>query len=135
MGMKNKNTDQMVSLREQIQEDILGWTDVNRIDSASETELCQIVVDNFKRFEKEKKTPQTILRVTAKCSDMFFASLHEDGKQVGKSYNGYVPDFMPGEHYGDYVKLEIDLVTGQILNWKRPTIGQVEAAFGTITSK
>ena len=60
---------------------------------------------------------------------MFSASLHEDGKQIGE-YNGYVPDFMPGEHYGDYVELTIDVTTGQILNWKRPSMEQLNEAFG-----
>lgn len=43
-----------------------------------------------------------------------------DGEYVG-SRDGYVPDFMPGEHYGDYIELLIDVETGQILNWKKPT--------------
>lgn len=58
----------------------------------------------------------TIISITAKCSDMFSASLNN-----GKSYDGYVPSFFPGEHYGDYVELEIELATGKILNWKVPT--------------
>jgi len=33
---------------------------------------------------------------------------------------------MPEEHYGDYVELEIDIETGVILNWKRPSIKSVE---------
>jgi len=28
-----------------------------------------------------------------------------------------VPGFMPGDHYGDYVMLEIDLATGRIVDW------------------
>jgi hypothetical protein len=28
---------------------------------------------------------------------------------------------MPDEHFGDYVSLEIDLETGTILNWVRPS--------------
>ena len=48
------------------------------------------------------------IRITAKCSDMFSAQLIERGKVIG-SYDGYVPSWMPGEHYGDYVELENDL--------------------------
>lgn len=33
---------------------------------------------------------------------------------------------MPGQHYGDYVILDIDLDTGKILNWKPPTAEQIE---------
>lgn len=38
-----------------------------------------------------------------------------------KDYEGYVPDFMPGKHYGDYVYLDIDIDTGKILNWEVPS--------------
>jgi hypothetical protein len=40
----------------------------------------------------------------------------KDGTQI--SYDGYVPSFFPGEHFGDYVMLDIDPYTGKILNWK-----------------
>jgi hypothetical protein len=69
-----------------------------------------------------------IISITAKCSDMFSANLSIDGKQAG-SYDGYVPDFMPGQHYGDYVELKIDADTGQILNWKKPTAAQLNETF------
>ena len=74
------------------------------------------------------------IKITAKCSDMFSATLHEDGKQIGR-FDGYVPDWMPGQHYGDYVELEIDIATGQILNWKCPTMGQLKKTFEKVTSK
>ena len=62
-----------------------------------------------------------IIKTCIKCSDMFSASLtDDDGKIVGE-YGGYVPDFFPGEHYGDYVELDIDTKTGQIVNWNVPT--------------
>jgi hypothetical protein len=64
---------------------------------------------------------QKTISITAKCSDMFSAVLRENGKTLG-TYEGYVPKFFPGEHYGDYVELEIDAETGRILNWKKPTI-------------
>lgn len=62
-----------------------------------------------------------IIKFCAKCSDMFSATIHDkDGKKLFE-YDGYVPDFFPDEHYGDYVILDIDLETGKILNWKKPT--------------
>lgn len=64
--------------------------------------------------------PQRILSICAKCSDMFSASLLEEGKEE-KTYDGYVPDFFPEKHYGDYVELKIDIDSGKILNWKTPT--------------
>lgn len=63
----------------------------------------------------------TTISISAKCSDLFSASLND-----GRTYDGYVPEFMPGQHYGDYVELEIELATGKILNWKAPTAKQLE---------
>ena len=64
-----------------------------------------------------------ILSITAKCSGMFSASMD------GKEYDGYVPDFMPGDHYGDYVMLEIDIETGHIVNWKKPSKADLDKVF------
>ncbi|WP_176465252.1 MULTISPECIES: hypothetical protein [unclassified Pseudomonas] len=47
------------------------------------------------------------------------------GEEVG-SYKGYVPNFFPGDHYGDYLILNIDLETGQIKNWNKPSAGDIE---------
>jgi hypothetical protein len=41
-----------------------------------------------------------------------------------------VPDFMPGEHYGDYVMLDVDIDTGKITNWKTPTDAQLKSFMG-----
>jgi len=57
------------------------------------------------------------IKISAKCSDLFWAELSD-----GRQYDGYVPDFFPDDHYGDYVMLEIDLKSGQILNWKKPSL-------------
>jgi hypothetical protein len=61
------------------------------------------------------------ITISAKCSDLFSASLDD-----GRTYDGYVPNFFPGRHWGDYVNLEIDLETGKILNWKAPTQKDLE---------
>lgn len=64
-----------------------------------------------------------IIKVCAKCSDLFTAQLVEDGTYKGE-YIGYVPGWFPSpnvQHYGDYVELDIDADTGQVLNWKKPT--------------
>lgn len=75
-----------------------------------------------KMVEVEAKT----LSVCAKCSDCFGANLLDQDGQIICDYDGYVPDIMPGEHYGDYIDLEIDLTTGNILNWKVPTKEDIE---------
>lgn len=71
-----------------------------------------------------------VLKLHLKVSDCFYATLVDDKGEVLKDHDGYVPDFMPGEHYGDYVYLDIDVDTGQILNWKVPTVKQIEAFIG-----
>ena len=75
------------------------------------------------------------IRMSAKCSDMFDASLVEDvgAQQVlrGETH-GYVPDWFPNpkeDHCGDYVQLDIDVDTGRILNWKKPTQEQLKNTF------
>ena len=70
-----------------------------------------------------------ILQISAKCSDMFCAALVVDGKQVGEDYDGYVPDFMPGDHFGDYVQLNIDLDTGRIEKWRVPSQDELDQVF------
>lgn len=70
------------------------------------------------------------IEISAKCRDCFYISAHDaDGKNVAEG-DGYVPDFMPGEHYGDYVQLTIDVATGRIIDWKVPTDGQIIADIG-----
>ena len=64
--------------------------------------------------------------INAKCSDLCFAQLQNSTGRVVAEHNGYVPALMPGEHYGDYICLEIDLKTGTILNWKRPSKKVIE---------
>lgn len=67
------------------------------------------------------------LRIHIKVSDRFTAAIYDqDGNEIGGQDDGYVPDFMPGQHYGDYVILNIDLESGRITNWKTPTVEQVE---------
>ena len=70
-----------------------------------------------------------ILKINAKCSDMFYASIRDNRDNTRPlEYNYYVPSWFPNpraQHGGDYVKLEIDIETGQILNWKTPTPKQL----------
>ena len=75
------------------------------------------------------KKPVTIA-ITAKCSDMFAATVRGgEGQTVGE-YDGYVPEwFGRPEHFGDYVQLNIDLATGQIIGWKPPTPKQLKETF------
>ncbi len=44
----------------------------------------------------------------------------QDGEEICCK-DGYVPDFFPGNHHGDYLILDIDIETGKILNWVPPS--------------
>jgi len=68
-----------------------------------------------------------VLTITAKCSDMFCGVLSNNGHYVGE-HNGYVPAFFPGGD-SDYVEMRIDVDTGRILNWKKPTAAQLAETF------
>jgi len=72
-----------------------------------------------------------IIRICVKCSDGFWARLLQEpeNQQRGVDYDGYVPSWMPGDHDGDYVSLDIDAGTGKILNWKCPTSAQLAETF------
>jgi len=73
------------------------------------------------------KVNAKLLRMHLKVSDRFTASLESaTGTVIKDQEDGYVPSFMPGEHYGDYVILDIDIDTGQITNWKTPSSKQVQ---------
>ena len=63
------------------------------------------------------------LMISAKCSDCCDSILIDDGKEVANKI-GYVPCLLPGGG-GDYIEMEIDLTTGQILNWVPPSGLQV----------
>ena len=71
------------------------------------------------------------IRVDAKCCDLCAIQLREDGKTVAET-DGYVPAWLPShaeEHYGVYISLVIDIDTGTIVNWKRPTKADLKATF------
>lgn len=73
-----------------------------------------------------KQVAAKTLEIVAKCSDCCCATLYaDDGAELG-DHDGYVPDFMPDTGGGDYINLKIDIETGQILNWKKPTAAQLE---------
>jgi len=61
------------------------------------------------------------IRLCCKVRDCFSAGIYgQDGEEIF-DYEGYVPDFFPGNHYGDYLELNIDLETGRITNWNKPS--------------
>jgi hypothetical protein len=72
------------------------------------------------------------LKIHTKVTDRFCASLHSaTGTELFDQDDGYVPDFMPGQHYGDYLILDIDIDTGVITNWVTPSAKQIQEWIGT----
>lgn len=72
------------------------------------------------------------ISISAKCSDLFNAALNDDKLGRVGEYEGYVPRWFPNpniQHFGDYVELRIDVETGRILNWKKPTDAQLKETF------
>jgi hypothetical protein len=65
-----------------------------------------------------KEVNVNTVSIIAKCSDLCFTKLKSNKGEVLIEHDGYVPDFFPEDHYGDYVQLDIDMDTGRILNWK-----------------
>ena len=66
------------------------------------------------------------IKLHLKVRDEFTcAVLDQDGQEL-KDYEGYVPAFMPGTHYGDYVMLDIDVDTGMITNWATPSAEKMQ---------
>jgi len=69
-------------------------------------------------IKKTVKVKAKELRICCKVVDNFTASLHDqDGEEICSQDDGYVPGFMPGKHYGDYLILNIDIETGMVTNW------------------
>lgn len=72
-------------------------------------------------MKKEIQVEAKTLSIYCKVSDNFTASLlDQNGETIHDQDDGYVPGFMPGQHYGDYIILEIDIDTGVVKNWKVP---------------
>lgn len=63
------------------------------------------------------KVKPKVLSFTAKCSDLFSGQITDEDFNTIKEYDGYVPKDL-GIGGGDYLEMEIDLQTGQIINWK-----------------
>jgi len=78
-------------------------------------------------MKKEIQVEAKVLHVYCKVCDNFTAWIaDQNDDEIHRQDDGYVPGFMPGDHYGDYLILDIDLDTGRILNWKATTAEQIE---------
>lgn len=86
----------------------------------------------IKCMSEGKPRDATTISLCLKVSDCFTAILEDEfGRQIIE-YDGYVPDFFPGRHCGDYVELDIELTTGQIKNWRKPTEEQIQVFINSV---
>jgi hypothetical protein len=67
------------------------------------------------------------LSFSGKCSDMCSYLITDDNGEKLVYKQGEIPSSF-GIGGGDYVEFEIDLETGQILNWKKPTDEAIKIA-------
>ena len=72
------------------------------------------------KMTKQVPVNAKTLHIHLKVRDEFTCSISDQDGATLKEYEGYVPSFMPGEHYGDYVILDIDMDTGTVMNWIVP---------------
>ncbi|NCC53531.1 MAG: hypothetical protein EOM20_20290 [Spartobacteria bacterium] len=78
-------------------------------------------------IKKDVKVEAKTISIYCKVRDEFCASiLDQDGETIFEQEDGYVWSIMPGEHYGDYLILEIDIDTGLVKNWVKPSARQVQ---------
>lgn len=78
-------------------------------------------------MKKIVKVQAKTFKIHMKCRDEFEGTLLDQNGETLKEYEGYVPSFFPGLHYGDYLLLDIDIDTGKILNWGNITAEMIES--------
>jgi hypothetical protein len=79
-------------------------------------------------FVKQKVNIKSV-SVHVKVCDSGNYDLKDANGNVLKEIQDYVPSFFPGEHYGDYLILDIDIETGMITNWVKPTADKLLRLF------
>lgn len=65
------------------------------------------------------------IHLHSKVCDCCSVYLLNGNEIVGSRENNYVPSFMPGQHYGDYLILDIE-ADGTISNWRKPVMKSFE---------
>lgn len=77
-------------------------------------------------INKSAKVNAKTMRTMIKVSDDFNAKIIDQDGGTITEYHGYVPAFFPEDHDGDYLFLDIDLDTGVITNWTKPSAEVIE---------
>lgn len=70
------------------------------------------------------------ISIHVKCTDEFNANLIDsNGNIIGHIEDENVPRFIPSVDCSEILTLNIDLETGQITNWRKPSAKDIEEAF------
>jgi CDP-diacylglycerol pyrophosphatase len=69
------------------------------------------------------------LHIHAQCVDRATVNAKDANRSTLLEHQGYLPHGL-GLGGGDYIKFEVDIETGQILNWEKPTYVSILRAFG-----
>ncbi|MFI5342832.1 MAG: hypothetical protein ACHQUC_01290 [Chlamydiales bacterium] len=81
-------------------------------------------------IKKTVEVEAKIIEVHAKvCDSASYTLRDQDGNEISFKED-YVPGFFPEEHYGDYLHFKIDIESGVIINWKKPTMEQIQEFLG-----
>ena len=67
-----------------------------------------------------------IMRINANCKNLFIMEIDDEDMRRTYDYEGYVPSDIGLGNDSDAVDLEIDIETGQILNWVPLTFEEVQ---------
>lgn len=95
------------------------------VKAGNTTKGKKLEINQLKQVKVDAKT----IKIHLKVSDRFsYQIVDAQGEVLHEQDDGYVPDFMPGPHYGDYVILDIDVDTGQVTNWPKLTAADIEKA-------
>jgi len=96
---------------------IVGWKRPDPVD-----------LYKFRQREGHLRVPRNEntrwINIQGKCSDLFLATLYDAEDRVIGEYDGYALSCC---HAGDddYVEMDIDVDSGQIVGWKRPGAGEL----------
>lgn len=76
---------------------------------------------NIEINQKKEVNAKTVKIHIKVCDNFSYELLSDLGEKIFEQDDGYVPGFMPGQHYGDYLILDIDVDSGVITNWNKCT--------------
>ena len=107
-------------------EEIKAFDELQEFPEFDNLESTELVALSKKEIKNVKS-----IHIHCKCLDNdFFAELLNSNKKTLAESKGHVPNFFPDQPCGEDVSLNIDIKTGQILNWKVPTDEELLKEFG-----